>query len=177
MKKNTLGLLVAVVAALGLVVSGCGGGDNDNKSADGTPSSSSSSTDGSAPSGTSSEGATPEGTDFTVREGLPKNFPGEDIPLVKGKVLSGIAGAFAPSGEQVKGWTVRVKASGKPDAALKSAGSLLKGKGYAKDKKIIAGQETWTNSDYTVIVKTGATPSKKKGKSNPTVAIYTIITK
>lgn len=154
MKKSTLVSLASVVATVGLVASGCGSSTPAHKQQP------------------SSALSFPPGTDFIMRSGLPKGLDENQIPLIKGTVLGGMTGAFAPSGTFAKGWTVRVQATVAPDAALKSAVALLESKGYTANPNALPGEATLSNGKYTVSVKVGTADPKA-----PTVAIYTVTEK
>jgi hypothetical protein len=90
--------------------------------------------------------------------------------MIDGKVLNATKGAFAPSGEQVKGWTVRMKYGKSASAALAEATSKLTSASFTQEKpKGIAGDErAFKGSSYDVRVRA----SKLKGGS---LVIYTVI--
>lgn len=172
--KRTLLSSALLALALAGTTTACGGSDDDkssgSKASHGSSSSASASAgakggDGGAKGGSGGE------VDFKVVKNVPSDFPKSDVPMIGGTVLNATQGAFTPDGQQVKGWTVRLK-SGKPATkALADAQSQLTAAGYKVDKSAsLAGDERALKSDaYDVRVRAG------KLKKSGSVVIYTVI--
>lgn len=176
--KRTLLSSALLALALAGTTTACGGSDDDKSSGSkvshGSSSSASASAgakggakggDGGAKGGSGGE------VDFKVVKNVPSDFPKSDVPMIGGTVLNATQGAFTPDGQQVKGWTVRLK-SGKPATkALADAQSQLTAAGYKVDKSAsLAGDERALKSDaYDVRVRAG------KLKKSGSVVIYTVI--
>jgi hypothetical protein len=168
--KRSLFLSAMLVIALAGGTTACGGGSNDKKSADNPPASTSS-PGGSGSSG-SSGGASGSGgsVDFKVTKDVPSDFPKTDVPMIDGKVLNATKGAFAPSGEQVAGWTVRMKYDKSAKSALADAKSRLTSASFTQQKvrNIASDEQAFKSSSYDVRVRA----DKTKGGS---IVIYTVI--
>jgi hypothetical protein len=172
--KRTLLSSALLALALAGTTTACGGSDDDkssgSKASHGSSSSASASAgakggDGGAKGGSGGE------VDFKVVKNVPSDFPKSDVPMIGGTVLNATQGAFTPDGQQVKGWTVRLK-SGKPATkALADAQSQLTAAGFKDDKSAsLAGDERALKSDaYDVRVRAG------KLKKSGSVVIYTVI--
>jgi hypothetical protein len=154
-----------LVLALALGTTACGGSGDDKKSGD-DPSTSSTSPGGSTSSG-ASDGSSPD-VDFKVTKKVPADFPTADVPMLDGKVLNATKGAFAPSGEQVNGWTVRLKYGKSAKQALADAQAKLTSAGFTKGKDATSDERALKSSAYDVRVRA----AKLKGGS---VVIYTVI--
>lgn len=171
--------LVAAVVALLLAgtLAGCGGGSDDkssDKSTDGSSSTSGSPTSSSSSGGSSgsSDGSSSSSDgQFGAEQGLSKDFPKDDVPLVSGKVVYSLAGDV--NGNGGKGWTVRVATSSSPTTAIGSAVSKLKSAGFSQQGKTTTakkgGAASLKNGDYDVDL-VSASPSGKNA-----VVIYTVV--
>ena len=169
--KRTLFCSALLALALAGGATACGGSD-DSKKADSdssTSASTSPSAGGSAGSNKGADGKSSNEVEFKASEGLPKDYPADDVPLTAGKVLSSTTGAFLPSGKQVKGWTVRVKSSTSAAKAVDAATAKLTDAGFkpVKTKDAMTNQAVLEDDTYDVRVL----GSKVKGGS---IVIYTV---
>ncbi|HET6154415.1 MAG TPA: hypothetical protein VFE15_15840 [Marmoricola sp.] len=141
-------LLAALLIAGG--AAGCGGDAKHSKAA-GAPSASASETD--APTVSN---PLPQGTFSSAgpRQGLPADFPQDDVPLLAGQVTTQFSGPAA--GEPGKtGWVIEVGVTEDPHHCFADAAAALVAHGYAKKGQIAAQgtvQAQFTKPHYSVII-------------------------
>lgn len=90
-----------------------------------------------------------ETSDGTVEAGtgnLPAGYPEDEVPLVDGEVVLGIAAEG--------GWQVTIKYDGSPEDAIEAAGSALEAAGVAKDPDStgLANSGLYAGNGYEVMV-------------------------
>lgn len=88
---------------------------------------------------------------LTVGQGLPEDFPTEEVPLPEGEVLSGMSMAG-------QGWTVSLAVDGAPDQVAPEVRALLESGGYEIESSTEAGAMTIlqaTNDTYVLTVSVG----------------------
>ena len=133
----------AIVAALIIgSLAACSSNGNSNYVTPQTPSSSSSSSPSASPSPSdgSSESPTPGA--------LPSDFPKSDVPIVDGTVV-------AAQGDKASGWSITVQPSGTTGFA--DAKAALEAKGYKVQPGATDAAAVYSNSTYTVALKTSGT--------------------
>jgi hypothetical protein len=144
--------LAALTLTLALGVSGCGGGDTEAKA--GKATASASSTPSASPTATATD--TPVAP-ITPVDGLPTDFPTDDVPLLSGPVSQPL-GAGSSGEEGHKGWVLQLELAKKADDCFTAAATALTEHGFVKQPGEIRVKDThqaqFTAPGYAVIIST-----------------------
>ena len=143
----------ALVLALALGVSACGGEDQPEPKAEPTASTTVRPTDVGSPAGTPAT----RGSSTSPAVGLPDDFPAQDdVPLVAGVVTSKTGGKD-PDGRI--GYVIEMSAAGSQQECFERAAAALVAKGYTKQGELTAQdtrQAQFTTKRWAVIISSRA---------------------
>lgn len=149
--------LSSVLLSVAVLTAGCGSDDVEVKT-----------DDGSVKVSRDGEEVTIEGQDGQAVVGggsLPEDYPKDDVPVVDGKVTSGVS-----VDQGTRGWSVTLEVDGDPSAVESEAKQLLTAKGFKHTMTSNAGGVRYTafeNSTYRVLLN-------GVGDAAPYIVTYTV---